>query len=74
MNSLTLEFDALKMGGEPMSQEKCTDCEAMIEVPDDAVDGEIVTCSDCGLDLEVHVSPQGRILKPLLVAKEDWGE
>ena len=57
-----------------MSQEKCIDCEAMIEVPDDAVDGEIVTCSDCGLDLEVHVSTQGRILKPLLVAKEDWGE
>jgi len=57
-----------------MSQEKCIDCEAMIEVPDDAVDGEIVTCSDCGLDLEVHVSSQGRILKPLLVAKEDWGE
>jgi len=57
-----------------MSQEKCIDCEATIEVPDDAVDGEIVTCSDCGLDLEVHVSPQGRTLKPLLVAKEDWGE
>jgi len=74
MDSLSLEFDAMNMGGEPMSREKCIDCEAMIEVPDDAVDGEIVTCSDCGLDLEVHLSPQGRILKPLLVAKEDWCE
>lgn len=57
-----------------MSQEKCVDCEAAIDVPEDAVNGEIVTCPDCGLDLEVNVTPQGRALKPLLLAKEDWGE
>ena len=39
-----------------MSDVKCTDCEAPIVIPDDAVDGEIVTCPDCGLDLEVEVA------------------
>jgi alpha-aminoadipate carrier protein LysW len=57
-----------------MPVEKCTDCEAEIEVPDDVVDGEIITCPDCGLDLEVVLTPQGRSIKPLSVEKEDWGE
>ncbi len=57
-----------------MSVERCTDCEAEIEVPDDAVNGEIITCPDCGLDLEVQLTSQGRSVKPLSVEKEDWGE
>lgn len=57
-----------------MSVEKCVDCEASVQVPDDAVNGEIVTCPDCGLDLEVAVAPQGRSIKPLVIEKEDWGE
>jgi alpha-aminoadipate carrier protein LysW len=57
-----------------MSVEKCVDCEAEIEVPDDAVDGEIVTCPDCGLDLEVKLTPQGLSVKPIEAEKEDWGE
>lgn len=61
-------------GGEPTSEEKCPDCEASISVPDDAVEGEIVTCPDCGLDLEVHIEGQTRRIKPLVLEKEDWGE
>jgi alpha-aminoadipate carrier protein LysW len=57
-----------------MSVEKCVDCEAAIQVPEDAVNGEIVTCPDCGLDLEVSVTPLGRSVKPLVIEKEDWGE
>lgn len=57
-----------------MSEEKCPDCEAKISVPDDAVDGEIVTCPDCGLDLEVYTTGQKRSIKPLVLEKEDWGE
>ena len=57
-----------------MSEEKCPDCEAAISVPDDAVEGEIVTCPDCGLDLEVHMDGQTRRIKPLVLEKEDWGE
>lgn len=57
-----------------MPAEKCLDCDAEIQVPDDAVDGEIVTCPDCGLDLEVKLSSQGRTILPLVAEKEDWGE
>ncbi len=57
-----------------MSTEKCPDCDASIQIPEDAVQGEIVTCADCGLDLEVNLTPQGHSIKPLLHEKEDWGE
>jgi len=57
-----------------MSVEKCVDCDAQITVPDDAVNGEIVSCQDCGLDFEVVVASQGRSIKPVVIEKEDWGE
>jgi alpha-aminoadipate carrier protein LysW len=57
-----------------MSFEKCVDCDAEITVPDDAVNGEIVSCPDCGLDFEVVLASQGRSIKPVAIEKEDWGE
>jgi len=57
-----------------MSEEKCPDCEALVLVPDDAVDGEIVSCPDCGLDLEVHTTGANRSIKAVVIEKEDWGE
>jgi len=57
-----------------MSFEKCVDCEAQIAVPDDAINGEIVSCPDCGLDFEVVQGSQGRSIKPVVIEKEDWGE
>ena len=57
-----------------MSVEKCTDCDAQVMVPEDAVDGEIVSCPDCGLDFEVVVGSQGPSIKPVVMEKEDWGE
>jgi len=57
-----------------MSFEKCSDCDAQVTVPDDAVNGEIVSCPDCGLDFEVVVSSQGHSIKPVVIEKEDWGE
>ncbi len=57
-----------------MNNEKCPDCEALIVMPEDVVQGEIVTCPDCGLDLEVVKSGQIYSVKALVVEKEDWGE
>ena len=57
-----------------MSFEKCVDCDAQVTVPDDAVNGEIVTCPDCGLDFEVVAGSQSRTIKPVVIEKEDWGE
>ena len=46
----------------------------MISVPEDAVQGEIISCPDCGLDLEVTKAGQNYTVKALVVEKEDWGE
>lgn len=54
---------------------KCPDCEANVVVADDALAGEIVSCPDCGLDLEVKaIEGQTVELLKLSVEKEDWGE
>ncbi len=57
-----------------MTNEKCPDCEATVTVPEDALLGEILSCPDCGLDLEVTKVGQNQAVKALVVEKEDWGE
>ncbi len=52
----------------------CPVCGDMVQVPDDALDGEIVECSGCGAQLEV-VKKEGAVsLKLLEGVEEDWGE
>jgi alpha-aminoadipate carrier protein LysW len=58
-----------------MTTELCPDCEAEIEVPADAMIGEIVSCPDCGLDLEVVEAEDNAVkLERISIEKEDWGE
>ena len=53
----------------------CPDCMCEIEVPDDAMIGEIFSCPDCGLELEVKNTENGKVeLEKLSIEKEDWGE
>jgi alpha-aminoadipate carrier protein LysW len=48
---------------------------AEITAPDDAIDGEIVTCPDCGTSFELEISPTGeKSLKAAETVGEDWGE
>lgn len=52
---------------------ECPVCGAEFELQDDAVEGELITCADCGTELEVTS------LDPPEVAEapseeEDWGE
>jgi alpha-aminoadipate carrier protein LysW len=50
----------------------CPECDAEIELKD-VVQGEIVVCPDCGVDLEVtSLSPVTLELAPM--EEEDWGE
>jgi alpha-aminoadipate carrier protein LysW len=50
----------------------CPDCEAEISLVD-IVQGEIVVCPDCGIDLEVtNLEPLVLELAPM--EEEDWGE
>ena len=51
----------------------CPECNATITFAADAVEGEIVTCPDCNVDLEVFsIHPPELALAP--EAAEDWGE
>ncbi|HDO42012.1 MAG TPA: lysine biosynthesis protein LysW [Candidatus Bathyarchaeota archaeon] len=46
-----------------------------MDIPDDVISGEIVSCPDCGLDLEVKLEENGKItLEPAEIEGEDWGE
>ncbi|HVO68536.1 MAG TPA: lysine biosynthesis protein LysW [Aggregatilineaceae bacterium] len=56
-----------------MLQTECVECGAVIEVPEDVMQGEILSCGDCGTELEVvEVEPLTLDLAP--VEMEDWGE
>lgn len=55
----------------------CQECGATIEVDEDSIPGEIVSCPDCGTEYEViSIDPKSGLLE-LKVAEEvgeDWGE
>ena len=51
---------------------KCPECDGEIEIPDDVISGEIVSCPDCGMDYEVEITEDGEIrLKPAEIEGED---
>lgn len=53
----------------------CDVCGGEIDVPDDAIKGEIVSCPDCGSEYEVVEIKNGSpVLKPAEEIGEDWGE
>jgi alpha-aminoadipate/glutamate carrier protein LysW len=53
----------------------CLECDQEVRVPSDAIDGEIVTCGDCGTSFELEISDAGIIsLKTAEASGEDWGE
>jgi lysine biosynthesis protein LysW len=54
---------------------KCPDCDAELETPSDIEIEEIVSCSGCGLELEVKSVKNGCVeLQELTIEGEDWGE
>ncbi len=56
-----------------MSTANCIECDASVVLGDDVVIGEIVSCVECGIDLEVtSVDPLAVELAPEV--EEDWGE
>ena len=52
----------------------CPECDANIGIPDDAVEGEIVTCPECGASFELSKASEGFELKPAQTVGEDWGQ
>lgn len=56
-----------------MNQVTCVECAAAIEVEDSVMQGEILQCPDCGVELEViSLNPLTVELAPEV--EEDWGE
>lgn len=54
-------------------QVPCPECAAAVDLADDTVQSEIITCGGCGVDLEVvSVNPPELALAP--EEEEDWGE
>ncbi len=54
---------------------KCSECDGDIEIPDDALDGEIVSCPDCGEEYEVSFNQEKeKELNRIVAEREDWGE
>ncbi len=53
---------------------KCAECDSDISIPSDAVEGELVTCPDCGASFEIIKSSDGFGLKPAQSVGEDWGQ
>jgi alpha-aminoadipate carrier protein LysW len=51
----------------------CPECDGQVQIPEDAVQGEIIPCPDCGAELEVlSLAPATVGLAPEV--QEDWGE
>tara|TARA_B100001146_G_scaffold56047_1_gene49215 strand:+ start:1216 stop:1395 length:180 start_codon:yes stop_codon:yes gene_type:complete len=54
---------------------KCPECDADLNIPDDAAVGEIVSCVDCGADYEISKKDGPAIeIKKAETVGEDWGE
>ncbi len=52
----------------------CPECDANISIPNDALEGEIITCPDCGASYELVKASKGFELKPAQTVGEDWGQ
>ena len=58
-----------------MTNIDCTDCGGIIDISEDVLVGEIISCPDCGLDYVVEEGESGLlIIKELTIEGEDWGE
>ncbi|MGZ5470533.1 MAG: alpha-aminoadipate/glutamate carrier protein LysW/ArgW [Nitrososphaeraceae archaeon] len=54
---------------------ECKDCGGELNILEDVVVGEIVSCPDCGAEFEVTSNSAGKVdLKPAESVGEDWGE
>lgn len=58
-----------------MAKCECPSCYFKIELDEDTIEGEVIPCPDCGVDLEIK-KIDGEIAKAEIaeMAEEDWGE
>ncbi len=52
----------------------CPECGGEVSIPQDALQGEIVSCPDCSAEFEVKNGSGITTLAPAPKIEEDWGE
>jgi len=54
----------------------CPECDAALAIPADAIQGEVVSCKDCGASYELTKDNATGLLtiRPAELEEEDWGE
>ncbi|MEM0314235.1 MAG: lysine biosynthesis protein LysW [Candidatus Bathyarchaeia archaeon] len=58
-----------------MKTAKCPDCDSDLSVSEEVMQGEILSCPCCGLELEiVEVNGSTVEVRELVLEGEDWGE
>ena len=74
--SLNIVGHRLVEGTKGESLTNCEECDAPLTIPSDAIQGEIVSCKDCGASYEVKKDEASGLitLKPAEKEQEDWGE
>jgi alpha-aminoadipate carrier protein LysW len=56
-----------------MTTATCPECDADVAIPADAMENELISCPDCGSELEIiSLNPVQLNLAPEV--EEDWGE
>jgi alpha-aminoadipate carrier protein LysW len=59
--------------GEMIMYTQCPECEADVTIPAGVVENELISCPDCGAELEIiSLNPLQVELAPEV--EEDWGE
>lgn len=53
----------------------CPECDAILNIQEDASVGEIISCPDCGADFEISKKEGSKVeIKQAETVGEDWGE
>ncbi|MCY3797477.1 MAG: lysine biosynthesis protein LysW [Chloroflexi bacterium] len=51
----------------------CPECDGEVDIPSDAMENELLSCAECGTELEImNLDPIELELAPEV--EEDWGE
>ncbi len=59
-----------------MASLSCSECDAALTVPADAIQGEIISCKDCGASYELTKEEKSGLfsIRAAESEEEDWGE
>lgn len=58
-----------------MKNVRCPDCDVELKISKDVMQGEILSCPSCGLEMEVkQIKGESVELQELEIVGEDWGE